>query len=667
MQLAGGFFFVSSQFILFSASVLLWVLGGTLIGRSVFLISARENLVIGLGLGSSLIIVLTNLASHWLNLQWAYSLATAILFGMGVVLSVIPRPKRDIFDGWLLSIPPLFALLLLFALFLRINQGLAIFDENYNLPIISRIAAGDAPPHFPFDPNQPLAYHYGLHLLAGVAVRLGGISPWLAFDAVRAFTHALLIVLAALWFYRQTNQFWASVLGAGFVYLAGSTQWLLVFLPLPWLDRLNQAINLTNTAVASGSALYEVLLSQWKIDGLGPISYPFAFVNAIFKPQTLALTSNGAFVGVALCLLLLLDRAEDKKFQNLVISLILASIALTAEYLFGMLALGSLSVLILEALHKRSFALLPKAAQVWLPALLLAFTAGGVLSVLIQQRLAQPGASVMESSNSGLQFTWLWPPSLSTLYFGKLSLFRWETLLLSFVLIGPLLILFPLSAVRLNSSKSADSFLERSILFGSWLSFALGLLVGIRDSEGGITRLLDTALLGILILSIPALYRLWLKGRRSLQSLLAVWSVMVCVSGLLTLGINLIAVVRPQTTYYLRGLDLMFYQRYWNRLDANAQVFDPMPVRALVLFGRSVGSIASDYNQWLPEWQELLENPLPTQLIRAGYTHAYLDKRFWGGLTPASQSAWDRGCVRLIEEQTLDFDFRRLYDLQACR
>lgn len=295
MQLTGGFFFVSSQFILFSASVLLWVLGGTLIGRSLFSISARENFVIGLGLGSSLIIVLTNLASHWLNLRGAYSLATMIVFAAGVVFSIFHRPKREIFDGWRPSLPPLFAFLLLFALFLRINQGLAIFDENYNLPIVSRIAAEDVPPHFPFDPNQPLAYHYGLHLLAGVAVRFGGISPWLAFDAVRALTHALLIVLAALWFYRQTNQFWASVLGAGFVYLAGSTQWLLVFLPLPWLDRLNQAINLTNTAVESGSTLYDVLLSQWKIDGLGPISYPFAFVNAIFKPQTLALTSNGAF------------------------------------------------------------------------------------------------------------------------------------------------------------------------------------------------------------------------------------------------------------------------------------------------------------------------------------------------------------------------------------
>ncbi|PWH18814.1 MAG: hypothetical protein DDG59_05000 [Anaerolineae bacterium] len=646
---------------------LLWSLGGYLSVRSVFCVSARESLVSGIGLGSVLVIVLTNLASHWLSLQWSYLLATLFVIGIAGVGVRFANPRQAIFESWQQSLPPFFVFLFLFVLFLKINQGLAIFDENYNLPIISRMAAGDVPPHFPFDPNRPLAYHYGFHLMAALFVNFAQLAPWSAFDVVRALSHALMLVLAALWLYRQTQSLWASVLGAGLIYLAGSTQWLLVFLPLPWLERINQSITLTNTALESGSTLYEVLLSQWKIDGLGPISYPFAFVNALFKPQTLALTSNGSFVGLALCLFLLLEASENQFLRNLLLGLCLGCVALTAEYLFGMVALGSLMVVMVDSIRNRSLRFLSMAAQIWLPAILLALTSGGVLTVLFQRTLAGVFGQASLESCSALQFAWTWPPSLSTLYFGKLSFFHLPTLLFILILIGPLLAVFPLSTKRLRSHTAPPGFLEKSILFGAWLSFVTSLFIGIADSVGGITRLFDTALFSLLILSVPSLYSLWKRQHYPIQLLLVIWAVVLSMSGIVTFGVNLVAIARPVTTYYIQGLDLMFYQKYWNRLKPNAQVFDPNPARAMVVFGRPSGVTAADYGRWLPEWEEMVARPDPYQLAAAGYTHAYIARGYWSKLDKGITALWQQACVKLVEERTFRMDYRRLYDITACR
>ncbi len=131
----------SAQYFIFISLVLLWSLGGYLIARSRFSVSARESLPVGLGIGFLLVIALTNLASFGLNLIGAYLLATLMIFFGGVAFAVFSPLKREIFQGWQHSLAPFFVFLLLFVLFLRINQGLAIFDESYNLPIVSRIAA----------------------------------------------------------------------------------------------------------------------------------------------------------------------------------------------------------------------------------------------------------------------------------------------------------------------------------------------------------------------------------------------------------------------------------------------------------------------------------------------------------------------------------------------
>lgn len=659
--------FSSGLFLLFLCLILLSSLGGYLICRLVFSASARESLPIGIGLASLLVIVLTNLASHWLSLQWAYLLASLFIIGTGGMLFIFSPSRREVFENWQQALPPLLVFLLLFVLFLRINQGLAIFDENYNLPIVSLIAAGDVPPHFPFDPSQPLAYHYGLHLLAGVAVRLAGLSPWLAFDAVRAFTHALLLVLAFFWFERQTGSFRAAVVGSAVVYFGGSTQWLLLFAPRTWIERLNAVVTLTNTALDSGGTLSDLLVNNWNIDGLGVVSFPFIFIGSLFKPQNLALTSNGAGVALTVVLLLLLAPKQWNLRHFIILSFVLGSMALIAEYLFALVALGSFLITLLSTRQQKSFLPILRLLAMWVLAWGLALFAGGVISVMFQHFLQGLGGQASLSGQGNLGFEWYWPPSLPTLYFGRLSFFQADTLLFSLILLAPLLFLIPLPLLELKNRWKSPRLIQDGLCLGATVCVLLSLLIGLKGSVGGITRLLDTALLIIFILSFPFLHYLWKNRSRWMQALITIGLILLTLGGVITFSLQLVAVTRPQYTFYIDSLDAYFYLSYWNRLPPQAQIFDPKPVRSIVVFGRSSGTIAAKYGEWLLEWEELSQKPTPKQLIQRGYTHAYLDKRYWNRLDQPTRVAWRTECVKLMETKEFEQDFRRLYDLQSCQ
>ncbi len=661
------FFSTVGQPLVFFGLLVLWALGGFLLVRSWYNFSTRESAIIGVGVGFCLVIVLTNLAAHGLKLQVAYSLAGGVIFAAGIISYRFYADRLRIWGEWKEAIPPVLVFLCLFWLFLKINQGLAIFDENYNLPIVSRIAAGDMPPHFPFDPAQPLAYHYGLHILAGITVKLGGFSPWFAFDAWRAFTHALLWVLAFFWFERQTGRFWAATIGAAVIYFGGTTQWLLLFAPQGWVEKLNSLITLTNTALDSGKSLSDLLVNHWNIEGLGVISFPFIFIGSLFKPQNLALTSNGACVGLTVLLLLLLVPRQWRWGHLLIVSLVLGSLALTAEYLFGLVALGSGLVALLAAAQQKNFSAFRLLARLWILPSALALFGGGVISVMFQRWLESFGTQVTQTGQGSLGFEWLWPPSLPTLYFGRLSLIQIDTLLFSLLLLGPLLFLIPLVALQFRSRWKSLCLIQDGLRLGAGVCLVATLVIGLKDSVGGITRLLDTALLILLIFSFPIVCVLWERRPRWIQALIALNLILLSVGGMATFSLELLAVSRPQFTTFIDDLDVRFYTTYWDRLPPDAQIFDPNPVRASVVFGRSVGSIASDYGQWLPHWEVLSQNPTPKQLVDEGYTHAYLDKQFWSKFTQTTKTAWQAECLKLVDGQDFDLDFRRLYDLRACR
>ncbi|HSO27266.1 MAG TPA: hypothetical protein VLS48_04300 [Anaerolineales bacterium] len=107
---------------------------------------------------------------------------------------------------------------------------------------------------------------------------------------------------------------------------------------------------------------------------------------------------------------------------------------------------------------------------------------------------------------------------------------------------------------------------------------------------------------------------------------------------------------------------------YWNRLEPDAQIFDPIPYRSITLFGRTAGRVGASLHAPFPEWEALLARPEPTILAAAGYHYVYLDRESWQALEPAQRQAFLAPCVRPVAEAAgVDRDFRRLLDIRACR
>ena len=97
-------------------------------------------------------------------------------------------------------------------------------------------------------------------------------------------------VLAAHWAYRLTRRWFAACLSAAALAFAGGASWLLLLLPMPWVRALSGEVNLIGSASSSAPSLAEALISPWKIDGAGPIAFPFAFYSGINQPYVMLYT-----------------------------------------------------------------------------------------------------------------------------------------------------------------------------------------------------------------------------------------------------------------------------------------------------------------------------------------------------------------------------------------
>lgn len=663
------YFFRSSPFailLIFFLGVLWWS-GGWLLGRAVFRLKLRERAAIGLGLGFLLHLVFANLFSWIMPFEWAYPLGCVMVLIMGIAIRGRRLSKSQALVEIKTALRTLPPFLILLVIFLLINRGLAIFDEGYNLPIVSQMAAGDVPPHFFLYPSQVLPYHYGLHLFAAALTRLGGLFPWSAFDFARAFTHALMLILAALWFWRTTQRWLGGLIGATITYFAGGTQWLLLFAPPTWLSRVGTQIPLINSAAVSGVDLYDALTRSWAIDAGSAPPFAFAYISGIYLPQNLALTSNGACIALTIFLLLLMSPRRWNRKVAYVVALTLASLALTAEHLFAMImaALGLIWLLRMfrmrQALHIKEGVIL-----LGLPTLL-AILAGGVISVWVG-RLWQSRFGGLEVYGYGLTgFEWRGLPAIMSVHFGRLELFNFNHLVIALAQIGLPLGLLILSLWWLKRKWLRLGWITAALLLSPWIGLLISLMVDYQDRAREITRFLDTALLLGVILALPVLLRTFprLSPGRQVVGLISL-AVMVW-GGLATFSVQLLAIPKPQFTSFITPLDARFTKLYWNALPADAQVFDPNPSRSVVVFGRSVGKVGEDYRKPLPQWVNLVENFDLNHLIEHGYTHLYLDERYWNRMNSKEKSDLERSCVNRVDSQEgMAGTFRRLFSLVNC-
>jgi hypothetical protein len=655
----------------------LWSVGGWLVAAQAFQLRSRERLLAGFALGLLSFITLSNLLAHILPLTIAFWSASLLVFALGTVLSLtgwLTRPAwsplEDLRGAW----RQVLALLLLTLGFELIGRGLAIFDDYLHMPLVSVMAAGEIPPRFYLNPSEPMSYHYGLQVLAASLVRLGGLFPWSAWDLSKALAIALTLLLGYLWIRRLLQNARAASLGSFLFTFAGGARWLLLLVPTGLLVWMSNSVQLSNSATFSAPDLITALARPWIIEGSGPYPFPFAFHNGIFVPVFFVLGSTGAMPFFTTLLLLLLGHHHRFTLGSVAIfSLILASLALSAEHLFvflwiGIFLAGLTAFLLNRRLHS------PRTAQPWRPWVailaisggLSAFQGGYLTEAFHGVLLRLQGVQVPQGPYDYFYFSLRMPPGLNSAHLGDLSFLNPPQLFVLLAELGPALLLFP----------TALWFAWRGLHRQDWLLAGLGACSALSiliptffryGFERSATRLPATALWIWVLLAFSPLWLRYRKTHRTGRLWLSLGYGSLVFGGIIIFAVQMTAIPAPQLTYFANSTDAQMSSALWNRLPPGALVFDKYPWRAVTLFGQPTVAYVDVY-QALPQWTDLAEHPDPVKIAKAGYDFYYLDFHTWDSMTPGQRSAFRQSCVHTFAEvKPADGDFRRLLDLRPCR
>ncbi len=650
--------------------------GGWLLVFGAFRLRAREHFAAGLAAGIMLNAWLANLLGQALPVTLAFWLAPVLTLAAGGLLA---WPRRAHLRAALrLPWGQIFAFGVITGTYFLIGRGLAIFDDYQNLPMVSLLAAGRIPPQFALDPSVRFGYHHLLLLFAAQIMRLGDVYPWAALDLARALVFALTLLLAYNWSARFTRSRVAGFLAAVFVALGGGARWLLLLAPESMRAGLSANVQLIGSGAASAPDVMTALVGNWAIEGGGPLPFPFAFANGVFPPAVLSLGGVG-LMGLMLLALLLLTQRGWRGWPSAAVSAVfLAALALLieAEFIllyaaFGLLGLAAWA----QARRGRAWA----GSGMWLGAATAAGAAaliqGGVLTEIargLATRLAAPQAAA--SSYFSFNFGLAWPPGIVSAHLGALSLgnpFQAAALLAE---VGPILLVAPLLAAWGVKMWRARRWFEFSLVLSGLLSL-LTWLVRYEGTAGvsATTRLYAPFLKAALLYAAPLVWA-WARGREGRQvAALALGGVAVF-GGAVMLGFQMIAMQKPVYSYFLRDLDVKVMRDYYDQLESGALVFDPIPSRAVTLFGRYTDSSQTWYVP-KPTWLTLAADPDPYALRAAGFDYAYFDAAYWDDLSDRDRARLTDACVQRVFEYTgyrnapEDYrsDFRWLLDLRACQ
>ena len=665
-----------------------WGIGGWLLAGSIFPLRRGERLISGLAAGWLLFITLVNFITPVLGLVAASWAASGLVLAAGLFAALRAhggRRGRDLLARCWADVRAEWAavvfLVALTALFSGIEHGLAVFDEDLHLPLVSVMAAGDIPPHFYLNPSQYFAYHYALQVWAATLVRLAGMYPWSALDLSKALAIAFTLVLGWVWIRRVTRSRAASWSGSLLLTFGGGARWLLLLLPADFLKNLSSAVQLNNTGANTAGSLIDALIRPWAIVGGGPLPFPFAYHNGLFVPIISILGSTGALPFLTILLLLLIvPRRELSWAGAAALTLLMANLALSAEHLFAFLWIGLAVVLLTTAWQDRRQSLPGQQQQarrllrsVWL-------RWAAVLAVSAALSLVQ-GGFITESARSVLErwmgvaagpavnqytFGLRWPPGFYTAHLGVLSVFNWRQLVVLLAEIGPALALGPLAVWMGWRGFRRGQLLQSGLAIASVLLLAFPLFTQ-YGVDRSITRFPGSGLWLWLLLSLPGLYLLVTRKAVLVRGLAWAGYGVTIFGALVIFAIQLVAVQAPQYSYYIDLLDSQFAHAYWNRLEPGAQVLDNIPMRAVTVFGRANTSRSSIYDA-LPEYEELVRWPDPQQLLKAGYRYVYMNQDWWKILTPQAQALLEVDCVRMaapvIQQPGA---FRWLMDVSGCQ
>jgi hypothetical protein len=646
----------------------LWCIGGWLLVASLFRLRRNETALVGLAIGLILEVWLANLLAHALPIVLASWVSALLLCLAGVAAGIASGRRPLLTFSWPLAV----LLALLFVVFTLIGRGLGIFDDYQNLPTISLMATGDVPPHFALNPSLNFGYHYFLLLFAAQLMRLGSMFPWTALDVARGLIMALPLLLAGLWAYRVTRSQLAAALSGAMLAFAGGARWLLLFLPQPLLGYVSAHVNLIGSAATSAPDLATALLGNWKIDGAGPLPFPFAFYTGINQPYVMAYTGISGS-GILILLVLLLIFTRGRYWTSALVSVaLLAALAIANEIALLLLLLGFGIVIVVWLIRNQSWRL-PRGLLSWTGVLVIsgvfALLQGGLLTEIARSRLA---AASGQTGYFDTSLSFIWPPAIVSAHFGSLSILNPSQLLAALVEIGPVVLVTPLVLIWAWKSFRLGRWYEAALIAAS-AGALLALFIQFKGPLFTATpRLMSGWFLGCILYAVPLLWH-WARGRRgSVQAIAASGGLVTCLSGLLLFGIQLPAMQKPVLATFITPMDARMAQNHWNQLPPKSLIFDPTVYRAPTVFGRFTLSSPSWYAPD-PKWEALSKAPTLSGLRAARFDYAYFNKDYWDALTPQEQAGFGAACVKQVDEvdgihSEHDYarDFRRLLDISKC-
>lgn len=668
------------------AWVSLWGLGGIWLARAAFRLQPREQVVVGLAVGLLVENGLANWLVRWMPLPVGAWLSAGLVFiiGFGLAwqcgrLSFTIKPAQLLVLGGILWV------------MFRICRGMAIFDDYAHLPILSIMATGDVPPHFSFDPDVLYGYHHFLLLFSAQAMRVSGWASWTAYDFGRALSFGLAVMLAGLWTARLTRSQVAGVLGGVMLAFGSGGRWLLLLLPSQVITWLEKPVVLIGSGANSGATLSEAITQIWPVSGAGPFAFPFAFANGVLTAAVVSVHgSNGMMMyGVILLLLLTCNRWQAGRlpaWSAAVVSVIVFSA-------WGLLTEAELVILLVgwalvaaAALLRLSRAggwsawqrdwqvngrlALPSSLWQWLAVIgsgtLLALFSGGAWTDLIFKTIQKMTYGVSVPSYQTVGFT-LAEPAVVSSHLGVLWLRDPAQLLVALFEMGPLLLALPLLAVFGVRAFRHNRWYEAAQATAAVCSLAMVFVqftgsTGVRN-----TPRLYVFMPLCLVFAVPLAWW-WLAGRSQAVRAAVVGLGLAAISGgMVMFGVELLAGQRPVLSYFLTPLDNQMMTAHWNRLPPDALIFDPEPSRGTTVLGRFTNSSTTWFEN-KPAWKQLRAAPDPYALQAAGFDYLYLDQVYWESIELVYQQRLQAPCVKLVDEVTgMSDDFRRLYDLGACR
>ncbi|GAB4581847.1 MAG: hypothetical protein Fur0022_45980 [Anaerolineales bacterium] len=661
-----------------------WGTGGWLAVASTFKLKMGENLFLGFGIGLSGYLSFANVLGHWFPPDVTFLGAGGVVFlsGLGFwALQHRKNPLRFVESFDIRSALPLFvAMAGLTWVFLRISEGVGMFDEFTHLPLISTLAAGDIPPRFFINSEIGFAYHYGFQLLGASLMRLGGLFPWSAFDVSKALLWGYAVVLAWLVGERFGRKPWGGWLAALAVVFASGTRYLLLLAPRSFLFRADPL--LTFQGNEAEFVFSKWMIRIWEAEGSPPIGIPYAFLSGITEPLAIAHAGlHILHVIILLMLWLLAGRISARGPAIGLFTMLFSLWALTWESSYvlvvggGVLAALLLFVQEYRMAQSQNSTFAPKARISTLPpavlALLLsipiALVQGGLLTE-IARGIFLPGTETATApAASGLSLRW--PPAILSKHLGPLSLFSPITLLIAICELGPVLFFLPWITRWAWQKFRAEGWVWGTLLFSAWAGFLIPVVINHRVSSD----LSRVAAHGMLIFILFFILRISENSWPAWVQTAAIASLgLMMVGGGVLFASALTAANRPMLAAKFDELDALVTKEVWDTLPAEAKIFDPNGWPGTAITGRLTHAVEGDYFTGIrpyPAWQALVHNPTLLGLLAENYSFVYVNEKWWNSLSAQSRAELEAACVvtRAAHQNAEGDRFRRMLDLSGCQ